>query len=203
MDWQNVTAEELLDALREVEWTVPPRPPNEFFAKFTPPKTLSKWQSRVKCNVYYYRANYVIILFISFAIAFYRNPYALLAVALSSLALLCLNDSFASALSDRTIRLIRKVNAPLAAKMRSAGGSFSSIPASSRRKSSGLYMIGVPRSFIVGGLASVSLIIIYLSSALTTIFAAFGISFSVILVHASCGVVTTTTRYKCPKGPMM
>ncbi len=52
MDWSNVTAEELVDALKEVEWATPPRPLPEFFQKFTTPKTQSKWNARLKCNVY-------------------------------------------------------------------------------------------------------------------------------------------------------
>jgi len=52
MDWSNVTAEELVDALKEVEWTTPPRPLLEFFQKFTTPKTRAKWSARLKCNFY-------------------------------------------------------------------------------------------------------------------------------------------------------
>ena len=40
-----------------MEWAAPPRSPKEFFAKFTPPKNGSKWTSRLKCNVYFYRTN--------------------------------------------------------------------------------------------------------------------------------------------------
>uniref|UniRef100_A0A7I4AAL0 PRA1 family protein n=1 Tax=Physcomitrium patens TaxID=3218 RepID=A0A7I4AAL0_PHYPA len=54
MDWSNVTIDELVDALKEVEWSQPPRPLAEFFAKFTVPKTQSKWDGRVKCNMYYF-----------------------------------------------------------------------------------------------------------------------------------------------------
>jgi hypothetical protein len=49
MDWANVTAGELVDALREVDWNTRPRPLTEFFAKFTPPKSQTKLLSRVKC----------------------------------------------------------------------------------------------------------------------------------------------------------
>jgi hypothetical protein len=52
MDWSNVTAEELVDALKEVEWATPPRPLLEFFQKFTTPKTRAKWSARLKCNFY-------------------------------------------------------------------------------------------------------------------------------------------------------
>lgn len=52
MDWGNVTLDELVDALQEVDWSSPPRPLPEFFAKFTVPKSRSKWDGRVKCNLY-------------------------------------------------------------------------------------------------------------------------------------------------------
>ena len=52
MDGGSVTAEDLIEALREVDWSAPPRPPSEFFSRFTTPRSLSKWESRVKCNLY-------------------------------------------------------------------------------------------------------------------------------------------------------
>ena len=78
-----------------MEWAAPPRSPKEFFAKFTPPKNGSKWTSRLKCNVYFYRTNYIIILGLVLGAAFYRNPGALVALLFS---LLCLNDTFATSL---------------------------------------------------------------------------------------------------------
>jgi hypothetical protein len=52
MDWSAVTAEDLVDALREVDWSTPPRPAPEFFSRFTVPRSYSKWTSRLKCNLY-------------------------------------------------------------------------------------------------------------------------------------------------------
>ena len=52
MDWSNVGPGELADALREVEWSTPPRPLAEFFQKFSVPKNAEKWKSRLKCNAY-------------------------------------------------------------------------------------------------------------------------------------------------------
>ena len=59
MDWGTVSNAELLSALREVDWKQRPRSATEFFTRFTPPKSSSRLASRVKCNVYYYRTNYV------------------------------------------------------------------------------------------------------------------------------------------------
>ena len=85
-----------------------PRPLTEFFAKFTPPKSQSKLTSRLKCNVYYYRANYFCILVGCFLVAFFRNPWALVACAMACFSLLCANDSFAQSFSERTTRTVRK-----------------------------------------------------------------------------------------------
>jgi PRA1 family protein 3 len=52
MDWSAVTAEDLVDALREVDWSTPPRTVSEFFSRFTVPRSYSKWTSRLKCNLY-------------------------------------------------------------------------------------------------------------------------------------------------------
>ncbi|CAI0427329.1 unnamed protein product [Linum tenue] len=62
MEWGNVTAEDLIDALREVDWSSPPRPLAEFFSRFTVPKSSAAWNSRLKCNLYYYRTNYFIMI---------------------------------------------------------------------------------------------------------------------------------------------
>ncbi|RRT42405.1 hypothetical protein BHE74_00020409 [Ensete ventricosum] len=60
MDWGNVTTEDLIDALREVDWSSPPRPVSEFFSRFTLPRSYSKWNSRLKCNLY--RTNYFLLI---------------------------------------------------------------------------------------------------------------------------------------------
>ena len=86
----------VLPHLPQVEWASPPRPLTEFFARFTPPKTGAKWQSRLKCNLYYYRTNYFCLILLCLLGAFYRNPGALLATLLSSVSVLCLNDTFAT-----------------------------------------------------------------------------------------------------------
>eukprot|EP00878_Enallax_costatus_P043280 GHUV01051164.1.p1 GENE.GHUV01051164.1~~GHUV01051164.1.p1 ORF type:complete len:125 (-),score=31.09 GHUV01051164.1:431-805(-) len=123
MDWSNVTAEELVDALREVytlltavnavstagqsvmhrllllqvDWKAP-RPIWEFVSKFSVPKNHNKWTSRLKCNVYYYRTNYLIILALALVVAFLRRPLSLVAATCSLLALLSFNDPFAVSL---------------------------------------------------------------------------------------------------------
>ena len=82
----------------QVDWTQPPRPIGEFFSQFSSPQTQQKLQARLKCNVYYYRANYILILLSVLAFTFLRNLSALIAIATCALGLLCLNDTFATSL---------------------------------------------------------------------------------------------------------
>ncbi len=82
----------------QVDWSQPPRPVSEFFSRFSIPKTQQKLQQRFKCNVYYYRSNYALIVLVSFVIAFIRRPTALLSILAFGFGSLCLNDTFATML---------------------------------------------------------------------------------------------------------
>ena len=87
-----------------------------------PAKSQTKLLSRVKCNVYYYRANYFCVLVLSFVVAFWRNPYALLACALACFSLLITNDSFAQTFSERTAADSRASTTRRAAAWESGAG---------------------------------------------------------------------------------
>ncbi|KAG6758292.1 hypothetical protein POTOM_038632 [Populus tomentosa] len=100
MDWGNVTAEDLIGALKEIDWTSPPRPLNEFLSKFTIPRSYSKWSSRLKCNLYYYRTNYFILILLILGVACILRPLAILATALSALAIAFFNDRIFTLLGD-------------------------------------------------------------------------------------------------------
>ncbi|KAJ3703348.1 hypothetical protein LUZ61_007053 [Rhynchospora tenuis] len=113
-----VTTEDLIEALREVDWSAPPRPISEFFSRFTTPKSLSKWESRLKCNLYYYRTNYFIIIVFILGMGFLRKPVAILAALLTGLGIALLNDSFAVAFSEKVTRTTRQFSPHLAAKLR-------------------------------------------------------------------------------------
>nr|CAB3465054.1 unnamed protein product [Digitaria exilis] len=128
MDWSAVTAEDLVDALREVDWSTPPRPVPEFFSRFTVPRSYSKWTSRLKCNLYYYRTNYfILIMFIlgkkneckrSFnpktgidmlllvhaGMGFLWKPVAIVAAFMTGLSIAFLNDSFAVTFNEKVTR---------------------------------------------------------------------------------------------------
>jgi hypothetical protein len=118
MDWGNVTVDDLFDALREVDWSSPPRPPSEFFSRFTVPKSVPKWDSRLKCNLYYYRTNYFIMIVVILGLGVLTRPLAIFAALLTALSLAFLNDSFAGSFSEKATRTVRRFSPQLAAKMR-------------------------------------------------------------------------------------
>ena len=84
--------------LVQVDWSQPPRPASDFFSRFSFPSTTQKLQQRLKCNVYYYRSNYALVVLVSFIIAFIRRPTALLSILAFGFGALCLNDTFATML---------------------------------------------------------------------------------------------------------
>uniref|UniRef100_A0A0E0L3B0 PRA1 family protein n=1 Tax=Oryza punctata TaxID=4537 RepID=A0A0E0L3B0_ORYPU len=118
MDWSAVTAEDLVDALREVDWSTPPRPVPEFFSRFTVPRSYSKWTSRLKCNLYYYRTNYFILIMFILGIGFIWKPVAILAAFMTGISIAFLNDSFAVTFNEKVTRTVRQFSPHLAAKMR-------------------------------------------------------------------------------------
>mmetsp|Transcript_24643 Transcript_24643/g.61948 ORF Transcript_24643/g.61948 Transcript_24643/m.61948 type:complete len:225 (+) Transcript_24643:528-1202(+) len=175
MDWSNVTAEELVSALQEVEWNSPPRPVTEFFAKFSPPKNQAKWTSRVKCNVYYYRTNYVLLVLLGYLLAFFRNPLALLALGNGLLAGLLMNDTFARSFSEKFLRAVRQANPRLAQKMRAAaapgGGSTLGAGPAQRGVSAkqDVKIAGVSRAIVVVGLSLLTGGLVYVTGAILTL----------------------------------
>ncbi|KAH0895455.1 hypothetical protein HID58_045023 [Brassica napus] len=94
MDWDNVAAEDVIEALREVEWSTPPRSLGEFFSRFAFPRSFSKWKSRLKCNLYYYRTNYFILVIFVLGLALITRPLAIVGAAFTALSIAFLNDSF-------------------------------------------------------------------------------------------------------------
>ncbi|KAF6255729.1 prenylated rab acceptor PRA1 [Scenedesmus sp. NREL 46B-D3] len=185
MDWSNVTAGELVDALKEVDWKAP-RPLLEFLSKFSIPKNQSKWSSRVKCNVYYYRTNYLAILVLALLLAFLRRPLALLGAAASLAALMCFNDPFSSSLNDAVVRLLRKVHPHSAALLRSrCNASSGSLVATSRQRQGAVRVLGLQRPLFVLLVAAAALYCWFRSRAWLGLALALVAGTCVALCHAS------------------
>ncbi|GAB2237934.1 hypothetical protein Droror1_Dr00015836 [Drosera rotundifolia] len=192
MDWGNVTIEELFDALREVDWSSPPRPMSEFFSRFTVPGSYSKWNSRLKCNLYYYRTNYFIMIVAILGLGFLRRPLSIVAAILTALSIAFLNDSFAGTFSEKMIRSLRQFSPHLAAKMRPP----LTRPVIRGRPSDkkAIYICGLPRWFFVLTFSAASFLIWYLSCGLLTVLWAFVIGHIATLLHASFRVPNLKAR---------
>ncbi|KAK8621144.1 hypothetical protein V6N13_067585 [Hibiscus sabdariffa] len=202
MDWGNVTAEDLIDAVREVDWSSPPRPLSEFFARFTVPRSSAKWNSRFKCNLYYYRTNYFILIVFIVGLGFLRRPVSILAAILTALSIAFLNDrliwldvvftfmvannclsySFAGTFSEKVTRTVRQFSPHLAAKMRPPLTPVIRGRPSTKRI---VHICGRPRWVFVVMFSSVSFILWYVSCGLFTVIWALSVALLAILLHAS------------------
>ncbi|KAM3352564.1 hypothetical protein ACQJBY_024036 [Aegilops geniculata] len=118
MDGRPATADDVVDAMRKFVWFPPPRPSSEFFARFSAPRSCSKWISRLECNLYYYGTNYFILI-ILIGMSFLQKPVAILTAFATGLSIAFFSDSFAVTSTDKVISIARKFSPDLAAKMRS------------------------------------------------------------------------------------
>ncbi|CAN6804979.1 unnamed protein product [Brassica oleracea var. botrytis] len=182
MDWGNVTAEDLVDALREVDWSSPPRPLSEFFSRFTVPKSLGKWDSRLKCNLYYYRTNYFIMIVFILGLGFLTRPLAILSAFLTAVTVAFLNDSFAGSFSEKATRTIRSFSPQLAAKMRPPLAPVIRGRPSAKRA---IYICGQPRWVFVLISSLVSFALWYISCGLFTVSLALLIGLLATILHAT------------------
>ncbi|KAJ3668921.1 hypothetical protein LUZ60_010871 [Juncus effusus] len=191
MDWGNVTTEDLIDALREVDWSAPPRPISEFFSRFTTPKSLSKWESRLKCNLYYYRTNYFIIIVFILGLAFLRKPIAFVAASLTALSIALLNDSFAISFNEKVTRTVRLYSPHLAAKLRPPVGPVARGKRTARRA---IHICGQSRMIFVSLFAAVSCMLWFTFCSLLTVLWALLIGLLTMLLHASFRVPNVKAR---------
>ncbi|KAH7678165.1 Prenylated rab acceptor PRA1 protein [Dioscorea alata] len=182
MDWGNVTTEDLIDALREVDWSSPPRPVSEFFSRFTFPRSYSKWNSRLKCNLYYYRTNYFIMIIFVLGIAFVTKPLAIVAALLTGLSIAFLNDSFAVTFNEKVTRTVRQFSPHLAAKLRPPITPVLRGRPSTKRA---IHICGQPRWVFVLAFSAASCFLWFTSCRLLTVLWALLIGILAPILHAS------------------
>ncbi|KAK6126105.1 hypothetical protein DH2020_040219 [Rehmannia glutinosa] len=184
MDWGNVTAEDLVEALREVDWSSPPRPFSEFFSRFTVPRSYAKWNSRLKCNLYYYRTNYfIMIVFILVSgMGFLRRPLAIVAALMTALSIAFLNDSFAGTFSEKVTRSVRQFSPHLAAKMRAPLTPVIRGRPSAKRA---IHICGRPRWVFVLVFSSMSVFLWFASCGIFMVSLALAIGLLATFIHAS------------------
>ncbi|CAN0878680.1 PRA1 family protein A1 [Linum grandiflorum] len=182
MDWGTVTSQDLVDALREVDWSSPPRPLSEFFSRFTVPKSSASWNSRLKCNFYYYRTNYFLMIVLILGIGFLRRPLSVIALLSAALCLALLNDSFAGIFSEKVTRTVRQFSPHLAAKMRPP---LTPVIRGRRSAKRPIYICGRPRWMFVMGFSFVSFLFWYVSGALLILSWALAVGLLGTITHAS------------------
>nr|AAM63057.1 unknown [Arabidopsis thaliana] len=192
MDWGNVTVDDLFDALREVDWSSPPRPPSEFFSRFTVPKSVPKWDSRLKCNLYYYRTNYFIMIVVILGLGVLTRPLAIFAALLTALSLAFLNDSFAGSFSEKATRTVIRFSPQLAAKMRPPLTPVTRGRPSSKRA---IHVCGQPRWVFVLTCSLVSFALWYISSGLLRVSVALLIAHLATILHASLRTPNLKARF--------
>ncbi|BBH06187.1 prenylated RAB acceptor 1.A2, partial [Prunus dulcis] len=168
MDWGNVTAEDLIDALREVDWSSPPRPLSEFFSKFTVPDPPPNGTAASNA--------------ISTSLAFLRRPLAIVAALLTALSIAILNDSFAGTFSEKVSRTVRQFSPHLAAKMRPPLTPVIRGRPSAKRA---IFICGRPRWVFVFIFSSVSFFLWFVSCGLLTVLWALAFGLLATLLHAS------------------
>ncbi|CAN6991859.1 unnamed protein product [Brassica oleracea var. botrytis] len=182
MDWDNVAAEDVIEALREVEWSTPPRSFGEFFSRFAFPRSFSKWKSRLKCNLYYYRTNYFILVIFVLGLALITRPLAIVGAAFTALSIAFLNDSFAATFNEKFIRTIRLFSPHLAAKMRPPHMPVIRGRSAARKT---VYVCGKPRWVFVVIFLTASLVMWFSSCGLLWVLYALLTSLTLVIVHAS------------------
>ncbi|GBF97500.1 hypothetical protein Rsub_10423 [Raphidocelis subcapitata] len=204
MEWSNVTGQELWDALREVELVRRPRPALEFFTGFSIPKNQTKWTSRLKCNVYYYINNYLLLLALALGGFMARRPLGLVGAAVALCALLSLNDPFAAAVNDASVRGLRRVYPTAANALRGSLGAYPSQgtlgvggPA---RRSSGGKVLFLRRPLFILLAAAAALCLWWRSSAWLRLAGGLLLGVGLPLLHATLRSPNLKARLASPQG---
>ncbi|KAK9868558.1 hypothetical protein WJX84_009702 [Apatococcus fuscideae] len=193
MDWGLVTLGEVVASLQEVQWNHLPPGPGDCFRSFSLPTSLRGLSPRLKCNLYYYRSTYALILCCALLIWLRRSPPGLAAALLGFLGSLCLNNTFCSTLNGKIVKLIRMASPQLARRM--AGGSNNnSLGAPQRRGPSSLRIGGVPRGILVGALGGSAAVILRRSHQWLPCLSGMLLGLILILVHASFRTPNLKTR---------
>lgn len=174
-----------------MEWRAKPRPLSEFLrlsaGGFSSPGSQRKLLPRLKCNAYYYRTNYALMLLVALALAAWRNPLGLLAVVGALGSVLLLNDTFAVAFSHAFMKAVRQVAPPLAAKLRlhQAGGALQGGRGGAPGQRPRVLILGQDRDRVAAGAAALSLLVVWWTGALHTLAFSLGGGLTAALIHAA------------------
>lgn len=203
VNWELVDLPELWSALREVEWNKPPRGVFDFLplaaTGWSVPGSQKKWSSRVKCNTYYYRTDYLIGFFVIELAALLTKPSTLFSLGWCTFILLCLNDTFARSVSNHGLKLARRINPDLAVRMR-AQAAADYKPGVQGPGSAPIKILGIPRmAFVAGGLL-VGTVWVWWSRALLRLSMATLLSGLFVAAHASFRKQNLKAKFESAKG---
>nr|VDD18437.1 unnamed protein product [Brassica oleracea] len=191
MDWDNVAAEDVIEALREVEWSTPPRSFGEFFSRFANHFSLFLYLQILSFLIFdvmifvyvcSYRTNYFILVIFVLGLALITRPLAIVGAAFTALSIAFLNDSFAATFNEKFIRTIRLFSPHLAAKMRPPHMPVIRGRSAARKT---VYVCGKPRWVFVVIFLTASLVIWFSSCGLLWVLYALLTSLTLVIVHAS------------------
>ena len=146
------------------------------------PRSSSKWDSRFKCNLYYYRTNYFLLIVSVLILGFLRRPLAIVAALLTALSIAFLNDSFAGTFGEKVTRTVRQFSPHLAAKMRPPLTPVIRGRPSARRA---IYICGQPRWVFVLTFSAASFFFWFVSCGLLMVSWALAIGLLATILHAS------------------
>ncbi|KAM0851666.1 hypothetical protein ACQ4PT_052273 [Festuca glaucescens] len=146
------------------------------------PRSYSKWTSRLKCNLYYYRTNYFILIMFILGLGFLWKPVAILAAFMTGFSIAFLNDSFAVTFNEKVTRTVRQFSPHLAAKMRPPITPVIRGRPSSKRS---IHICGRPRWLFVLLFSAVSCMLWLTSCSLLTVLWALLIALLATVLHAS------------------
>lgn len=148
------------------------------------PKSQAKWASRLKCNAYHYRSNYLLIAAAALALTLLRNPLALLAALFTLMGLLCLNDPFALALNANIMKLVRLAHPATANRMKNYAAPAAAL-AGSRRSRPKYRIAALPRHLFITLLDALALLLLWRGAALLSLLLALLLALGLPLAHAS------------------
>ena len=205
MDWSSVSTSDIIEQLRlEKEWYKELRNPVDMLVhKYSLPQTRKAWITRLKCNLFHFRINYLLLLLLTSALVLLLRPLSLLYLSLAFVGLLVQNDQFATMTHHRLLKVARLINASYAVKLRVMASNSSSVAASGMSGRRKILIVTVHRdlfSAVVGGLGVLLLLV---SGTLWSLLFYFGLVLVLVALHASSRNPNLKARFNAVKEEVM
>lgn len=156
---------------------VPPSP-----SSWSVPVNRRKWDARTKCNIYYYRSNYVLVALVSLLAILATRPWSVLPLAWCVMMALATNDTFARSLATQSSKIMRQISPEMAVRMRARGmGGFK--PGEGNRIP--ILIFGVPRNTFLAVGGAMGAVWLWYSGVVSRLLLGVGLGVGLVLLHAS------------------